>query len=101
PSLEHISFVCAGGAEANEKALRIARLHAPRNNDGSVGKRVLAFECGFHGRTFASLMATWNPAKRGPFELSGYQAIFCKPNLADVKEVLAHQGSQIYAILIE
>ena len=34
PALTHVSFVGAGGAEANEKALRLARLHVPPRADG-------------------------------------------------------------------
>jgi len=100
-ALEHVTFVGAGGAEANEKALRIARLHAPLPVGGAKRQRVLAFKNGFHGRTFASLMATWNPAKRGPFELEGYEAIFAETSLESVEQVLAEHHAEIYAVIIE
>jgi len=96
--LEHVSLVCAGGAEANEKALRIARLHAPA---GRGRNRVLAFEGGFHGRTFAALMATWNPVKRAAFELPGYEAVFCPTDLEQVAATLKARASELYAIIIE
>lgn len=67
--LDHVIFV-NGGAEANEKALHIARMHGPG------GHRVLAFEGSFHGRTLLSLWATWSPAKRVPYQLPGYEATF-------------------------
>ena len=97
--LEHVAFVAAGGAEANEKAFRIARMHAP----GPVGsrRRVLAFQHGFHGRTWASLGATWNPSKRGPFELAGFEAVFAEPTLESLKHVLEERGEEIYAAIIE
>jgi len=101
PSLDQIAFTCAGGAEANEKALRIARLHAPPAIEGTRRDRVLAFKDGFHGRTFASLMATWNPAKRGPFELEGYEAVFAETTLESVEQVLSERHAEIYAIIIE
>ena len=101
PALDHIAFTCAGGAEANEKALRIARLNAPPARDGRPRNRILAFKHGFHGRTFASLMATWNPAKRGPFELAGYEAIFAETTLESVEKLLGEHHADLYAIIIE
>jgi 4-aminobutyrate aminotransferase-like enzyme len=87
PALDHVCFVGAGGAEANEKALRLARLHGPAARDpGRV--RVLAFEDSFHGRTLATLGATWNPDKRALFEMRGFEAVFCKATLADVERTL-------------
>ncbi len=95
--LTHVSLVCAGGAEANEKALRIARLHAPTGNRN----RVLAFRGGFHGRTFAALMATWNPKKRASFELPGYEAVFSPTELDVVSNLLKTRGNELYAIIVE
>ena len=59
-----------GGAEANEKAFDLCRIHGPG------GRRVIAFEGSFHGRTLTSLHATFNPVKRTPFEFAGYEAAF-------------------------
>ncbi|MBP3089187.1 acetylornithine transaminase [Corynebacterium sp. sy017] len=53
-------FFCNSGAEANEAALKIARLTGK--------KRVLAAHHGFHGRTLGSLALTGQPTKRAPFE---------------------------------
>lgn len=97
----HASFVCAGGAEANEKALRCARLQLARAGRLEGRDRVLAFKDGFHGRTFSALMATWNPAKRGPFELPGYQALFADRNIVSVREILDARGSSLCAVIIE
>lgn len=69
PGLEHVTFA-SSGAEANEKALALCRLQRPE------AKRVLAFEGSFHGRTILALHATWNPVKRAPFEIEGYEADF-------------------------
>ena len=51
------AFFCNSGAEANEAAIKLARLH------GSVkGRyRIITFEHGFHGRTFGALTATAQP----------------------------------------
>jgi succinylglutamate-semialdehyde dehydrogenase len=78
--LRYVSYT-AGGAEANEKALDLCRLHGPG------GKRILAFEGSFHGRTLAALHATYNPEKRTPFEFKGYEASFVPfPRWVDPRE---------------
>lgn len=100
--LEHACFVAAGGAEANEKAFRIARLHMAMRDGGTTKRcRVLAFRHGFHGRTFVSLMATWNPVKREPFELPGYEACFAEATPEGVRAALAEHGDEVYAAIIE
>jgi acetylornithine aminotransferase len=52
------------GAEANEAAVKLARLN---RGDGSR-TRVLALQNSFHGRTMGSLALTGKPALREPFE---------------------------------
>jgi succinylglutamate-semialdehyde dehydrogenase len=69
PNIYHVTFT-SSGAEANEKAFDLCRLNGPG------GKRILAFEGSFHGRTLMSLQATYNPQKRAHFEFKGYQATF-------------------------
>lgn len=100
PALAHVTFVGAGGAEANEKALRLACLHGPAAREPGR-RRVLAFEDSFHGRTLATLAATWNPEKRAPFEFAGHEAVFCKAELDAVERTLAERGSEIYAVIVE
>lgn len=56
-------FFSNSGAEANEAAFKLARLH------GATDKpRILALENGFHGRTMGSLALTAKAAMRAPFE---------------------------------
>lgn len=50
------AFFCNSGAEANEAAIKLARLHA---RDGRY--KVISFENSFHGRTFATVTATAQP----------------------------------------
>ncbi len=64
--MQHISFT-HGGAEADEKAFDLCRVNGPG------GKRIIAFEGSFHGRTMMSIHATYNPVKRAPFEFKGYE----------------------------
>ncbi|HEY4244127.1 MAG TPA: aldehyde dehydrogenase family protein [Kofleriaceae bacterium] len=71
PGLPHVTFV-ASGAEANEKAMALARINCPRTD----AKKVLAFEGSFHGRTYLALHATYSPTKRAQFELPGNHATF-------------------------
>ena len=98
--LDHVAYVVAGGAEANEKALRIARLHGvPEQGRGR--RRVLAFDGSFHGRTFVSLAATSNPAKRKGVDLPGYEALFCPRSLEVLAQMLAEHAHELYAVLIE
>ncbi len=52
-----VSFFCNSGAEANEAAIKLARL-----NGKPKGKyKVLTFTGGFHGRTMGALTATAQP----------------------------------------
>jgi acetylornithine/N-succinyldiaminopimelate aminotransferase len=49
------AFFCNSGAEANEGAIKLARMHAQGRY------KVLSFLNGFHGRTFAAVTATAQP----------------------------------------
>jgi acetylornithine aminotransferase len=62
-------FFCNSGAEANEAAIKIARLHR--------GKRIVAATGAFHGRTMGALSLTGQRSKRDAF----------KPLLPGVKHV--------------
>ncbi len=50
------SFFCNSGAEANEAALKLARLHTSQQK-----YKFITAEGSFHGRTFATLTATAQP----------------------------------------
>lgn len=56
----HKAFFSNSGAEANEGAIKLARLATGR-------KKFVAFTHGFHGRTLGSLAVTHKPAIREPF----------------------------------
>ncbi|WP_149085743.1 MULTISPECIES: acetylornithine transaminase [Microbacterium] len=55
-------FFSNSGAEANEAAFKLARLHG-----GADRPRILALENGFHGRTMGSLALTAKESMRAPF----------------------------------
>ena len=56
-----VAYLTSTGTEAIEGSLKLARKYTGR-------KQFLAFERGFHGRTFGSLSVSWKPAYRTPFE---------------------------------
>jgi LysW-gamma-L-lysine/LysW-L-ornithine aminotransferase len=53
-------YLCNSGAEANEAAIKFARLLTGRTG-------IVATMRGFHGRTMGALSATWNAKYREPF----------------------------------
>ncbi len=59
------TFFCQDGATANEAALKLARRHGKAQDPDKI--RVVTLEGSFHGRTFATLEATGQPAKHTPF----------------------------------
>ena len=50
------AFFCNSGTEANEAAIKLARLHG-----GKSRYKIITFEGGFHGRTLGSTTATAQP----------------------------------------
>lgn len=50
------AFFCNSGAEANEAAIKLARLHSDPQR-----YKIITFEGGFHGRTLATTTATAQP----------------------------------------
>jgi len=50
------AFFCNSGAEANEAAIKLARLHTSAER-----YKIITFEGGFHGRTLGALTATAQP----------------------------------------
>ncbi len=50
------AFFCNSGAEANEAAIKLARLHTPPGR-----YKIITFTGGFHGRTYGAVTATAQP----------------------------------------
>ncbi len=64
------AFFCNSGAEAIEGAIKLARLHTPEEK-----YKMITFQNGFHGRTFAAVTATAQPKYHqglGPL-MAGFQ----------------------------
>jgi len=57
-------FFCNSGAEANESAIKLARLYGNK-----IGRyRIISMENSFHGRTLATVTMTGQPKYNKPFE---------------------------------
>ena len=92
-------FFCNSGAEANEAALKIARLHG--HNRGIEAPDVIVMDGSFHGRTMATLTATGNRKVQAGFEplLSG----FVRAPFNDVESVrqIAANNKNVVAVFVE
>lgn len=92
-------FFGNSGAEANEAAIKIARLHG--NKRGIQKPTTIVVEGSFHGRTMATLTATGNRKVRAGFDplLSGFvRAPF---NHLDAVAQIAANNSEVVAMLVE
>ena len=87
------AFFCNSGTEANEAALKFARLANPGRSE------VVALRESFHGRTLGSLSLTGHDAYRTPFEPLVPGAIFIEPN--DVAALEAAVTEKTSAIFLE
>lgn len=89
------AFFCNSGAEANEAAIKLARLH------GSAQKkfRIITFDRGFHGRTFGALTATAQPKYHEG--LGPLMAGFRYAPLNDLEAVAELIDDETCAILVE
>ena len=60
------AFFCNSGSEANEAAIKLARIHG--HKQGINNPVILVMDNGFHGRTLATLSATSNRQVQAGFE---------------------------------
>lgn len=87
------AFFCNSGTEANEAALKFARLRNP----GRSG--IVALKESFHGRTFGSLSVTGHEAYQTPFAPLLPGVHFIEPN--DMDALAAAVGPDTSAIILE
>ncbi len=91
-------FFGNSGAEANEAAIKIARLHA--RSKGIVNPAILTAEQSFHGRTMATLSATGNAAIQKGFAPLLNEFIHVPYN--DVRSMRKHSDNpNVVAIMVE
>ena len=87
-------YFCSGGSEANEAAIKLARLHAQNGR-----YKIITFESGFHGRTLATTTATAQPKYHEG--LGPLMAGFLYAPFGDLDAVAALIDDRTAAILIE
>jgi len=93
------AFFCNSGAEANEAAIKIARLYG--HNKDVDNPSIVVMEKSFHGRTMATLSATGNRKVQAGFEplVSGFVRV--PFGSASAVEALAAHHKNIVAVLVE
>jgi acetylornithine aminotransferase len=92
-------FFANSGAEANEAAIKLARLFASRR--GVQRPEILVMEHSFHGRTLATLTATGSRKAQAGFEplVSGFVRV--PYDDLDAVETAAANRNNIVAVLVE
>jgi acetylornithine aminotransferase len=93
------AFFCNSGAEANEAAIKLARLYGHRK--GIDLPTILVTEKSFHGRTLATLTATGSRKVQAGFEplVSGFARVPFN-DLEAARQAVEHNAN-IVAILVE
>jgi len=92
-------FFCNSGCEANEAAIKLARLHG--HQKGIENPEIIVMEKAFHGRTLATLSATGNRKSQAGFEpLVGGFVRVPFDDLTAIQTVAAHHPN-VVAILVE
>jgi acetylornithine aminotransferase len=92
-------FFCNSGCEANEAAIKLARLYG--HHKGIATPTIIVMEKAFHGRTMATLTATGSRKVQAGFEplLTG----FARVPYNDVEAVrqVAEHNHDVVAVLVE
>ncbi|MEK6550863.1 MAG: aspartate aminotransferase family protein [Pseudomonadota bacterium] len=93
------AFFCNSGAEANETAIKLARLYGHRRDVELPS--IIVTEGSFHGRTLATLSATGNRKIQAGFEplVQGFYRV--PYNDLDAVRRIAERHSNVVAVLVE
>jgi acetylornithine/N-succinyldiaminopimelate aminotransferase len=93
------AFFCNSGCEANEAAIKLARLYG--HGKGIEVPTIIVMEKAFHGRTMATLTATGSRKIQAGFEplLSGFARVPFN-DLDAIRHVAEHNKS-VVAVLVE
>lgn len=102
------SFFANSGAEANECAIKLARLYARRRTEAAgkdaelAPRLIVTLAKSFHGRTLATLAATAQPAKQEAFQpLPGGFTATPINDVEALERLFETQGDRICAVMIE
>lgn len=92
-------FLCNSGCEANEAAIKLARLYGHKR--GIEHPNIIVMDKAFHGRTLATLSATGNRKVQAGFEplVAGFIRV-PYDDLAAIAQVAQHTPN-VVAILVE
>lgn len=100
------TFFANSGAEANECAIKLARLHARRKaleaGSDRIPRTIVTLQRSFHGRTLATLAATAQPAKQEAFQPlpDGFVAVPAN-DIQTIEALFEQMGNEICAVLLE
>ncbi|MEZ5444194.1 MAG: aspartate aminotransferase family protein [Gammaproteobacteria bacterium] len=93
------AFFCNSGAEANEAAIKLARLHGHARSIAEP--QIIVMEDSFHGRTMATLSATGNAKVQQGFEPLVQGFLRVPYGNLDAIAAIADARDDIAAVLVE
>ncbi|HTN95051.1 MAG TPA: acetylornithine transaminase [Gallionella sp.] len=92
-------FFCNSGCEANEAAIKLARLYG--HKQGIESPAIIVMEKAFHGRTLATLSATGNRKVQAGFEPLVKGFVRVPYNDLDAIRQVAQNNREVVAVLVE
>jgi acetylornithine aminotransferase len=92
-------FFSNSGAEANEAAIKLARLHG--HDKGIQNPAIVVMEGSFHGRTLATLSATGNRKVQAGFEPLVQGFVRAPYNDLEAVATIARNNSDVVAVMVE
>ncbi len=92
-------FLCNSGCEANEAAIKLARMYG--HSKGIETPNIIVMEKAFHGRTLATLSATGNRKVQAGFEPLVHGFVRVPYNDLDAIRHVAQHNDSVVAVLVE
>lgn len=92
-------FFSNSGAEANEAAIKLARLYG--HNKNIQAPEIIVMENSFHGRTMATLSATGNRRIQAGFEPLVQGFVRAPYNDLEALQTIANNSPNVVAVLVE
>lgn len=94
------AFFANSGAEANEAAIKLARLYG--QNKGVSTPTIITMQRSFHGRTMATLSATGNPAVHNGFAPLVANFVHIPfDDVAALAQAIADNQANVVAVMLE
>ena len=94
-------YLANSGAEANETAIKLARLHGARfvETEGRARTTILVVEGAFHGRTMGTLSLTPKAAYRDPFQPAVPDVVTVERSIESLESAFA--AGTVAAMVVE